>query len=743
MLCLLLLACGESITYSPDPADSTADTADTSWLLESDWCEPNPCDQLDRQTCRVAEAEVICLCDAGFMEDAEGACIEEVCLPSPCDVAGGTACDGSSGAAECGCEDSLQRDTWGRCVLDAEECQDPAANPTLVVETGGYAVHLAPVVGADGTSFVPQLGRAVMAVSPDGSTPWNPRYDYTAASPLAIGADGGIYTHDQDGLLHVIHPDDGRDWWTWPTGATATARPAPSPDGPVYMGSSDGVLHAVEAAQGSWTREFRNAVDVRPAVGSTDEAYALALVVDEGSWASALYRLDPSNGDIEWKLDPETLTLAIGSPTVLSDGTVVVAAGTSVVGASPEGDLAWTVTLPAAAASEAVSDGSGGMYVVAGASLCRFEVGAEEVAWCLDEVTALTRPGVAQQRHAVIAGPEGGLHLVSPEGERVWELGLGGALTATTQAPDGSLRVGSSEGVLYGLSFCGPCTQTWCDGDQLMGCREDGLGMQGLEDCSGSGASCVDGACRVEGARAAAWRACTEEGASWFDAQGEASTFIEACEFAEHCVQGTCVGCWSQREVGCSDESTVAIFDECGNREQIVEVCNTDLDGCVDGRCVPCHSHDDRICVDGAPTWVDACGRLEEADDPCGGDEVCEDGECVACASHADKVCHDGHPWWVDACDNREEQAETCGFYDACEDGECVEDCYFLSCSAASYAYTCAAGVSAQSCTYDGPGPNGLDACTTTYDNGHEVVCTWTAETTGSCVDDTDATCEF
>lgn len=738
----LLLACGDPVTYVP-PTTTDTDSAVTleGGPLEAQWCEPNPCGDADRGVCRVQDDAVVCLCDDGFHETVDGACEPAVCLPSPCDVAGGTDCVADGDAASCDCEVGLERDTWGRCVESVQACADPQANPASVIETDGYAVHLAPIVGDDGRVFVPQLGRALVALAVDGSAVWSPRYDYTASSPLALGPSGEVFTSDADGVLRVIHPDDGRDWWTWPLAGPVPSRAAVASDGVVYVGDSTGVLTALRAAQELWTREFRAATDVRPAVGPDDQAYAVAIVSQDGAWESVLYRLDPASGDVDWKYDDGGLGLAVGSPAVTSDGVVLIAADSVLAAIDADGVPAWTVDLPAPAGSGPVLDGSGGVYLLAGSQLCRIE--AQALAWCLADVVALTEPAVAQQRHAVFGGEGSTLHLVSPAGERVWTMALDGALTAAAAGPQGELRLGSSAGLVYSVAFCGACEQTWCDGDALMGCREDGQGMALLEDCAVGGNTCSDGACRVSSYQAQAWRACGDDGPVWFDSDGVEGAAIEVCGDDELCDQGACVRCWGAQSVGCSDDLTVSVLDECGNLESVVETCDAATEGCVESRCVTCTEKADTVCQDDQPYWVDACGAVGVQADTCEGTETCVDGDCVACASHAGTVCEGGDAWWVDACDNVEDLAETCGFYDECVDGVCVEDCRFESCSTASFVYTCPSSIESYACEYDGPGPNGLSACVTTYDNGHSVTCSWTSETAGSCVDDGGVSCGF
>jgi hypothetical protein len=584
---LLLLACSDPVTYIP-PETTPDDTATTAGVgpVEGDWCSPSPCADVDRSVCRVIDDAVACLCDDGFLETADGTCEPGECLPNPCDVAGATACVVDGAVASCDCDDDLQRDSWGRCVGDAEDCAGPRDNPVAAWETDGFGVPMAAVVGSDGTTYVPQTERGVVAIQPDGTQPWAPRYDYSAGSPLVLAADGGVLTGDADGVLSVVHPDDGREWWSWTVAGAITSKVGVASDGNVYVGDATGVLTALNAAQELWTREFRAAIDVRPVVGVDDAAFVLA-VLDEGAGVTAeLYRLDPVDGDVDWRVDEAGLGVPAGSPVATAQGLIAVAAADQVVWFEQTGAEVQRVTLPAAATWEPVDDGAQGLYVVAGTQLCHVGVSEGTLDWCLDSVAAATAPALAQQRHAAFSDADGTLHLVSPDGDRVWALPLSGTLTAAAQGPEGDLRLGSSEGLVWQVAFCGACSQTWCDGDQLMGCREDGAGMQALEDCADSGATCSDGACRVDDYAAEAWRTCGAEDPVWVDSDGVEGATSDTCDDLEHCVSGSCVSCWASQDIGCSDDTVVSVLDECGNPESVVEDCADQGRVCDEGKCV-------------------------------------------------------------------------------------------------------------------------------------------------------------
>jgi hypothetical protein len=89
----------------------------------------------------------------------------------------------------------------------------------------------------------------------------------------------------------------------------------------------------------------------------------------------------------------------------------------------------------------------------------------------------------------------------------------------------------------------------------------------------------------------------------------------------------------------CEDEGTLQLCGEdgSGGRSDVTVDCGEHF-LCEGGSCRPCEPHAWLGCLDGRPTWFDACDRAEESEPTCGDGEVCAGGRCgppctVSCAN--------------------------------------------------------------------------------------------------------------
>lgn len=141
--------------------------------------------------------------------------------------------------------------------------------------------------------------------------------------------------------------------------------------------------------------------------------------------------------------------------------------------------------------------------------------------------------------------------------------------------------------------------------------------------------------------------------------------------------------------------------------------------------------------------WYDDCGTAVEVAESCGQGRSCKDAICVDCTSHDHKGCYQGDVYWYDSCGRREDLYDNCSSGEQCSGGVCGPSCRLTNCSETSFTYTCASGNSTTNYTYGGPGPNGVSRVTVNYSNGHTVTCRYYSSYSGSCSDDTGASCTF
>jgi len=164
-------------------------------------------------------------------------------------------------------------------------------------------------------------------------------------------------------------------------------------------------------------------------------------------------------------------------------------------------------------------------------------------------------------------------------------------------------------------------------------------------------------------------------------------------------------------------------------------------DGYMEVACLP----GDDGCTDERTIAVcDAGGTAMVAVATCAEGEFCVGGACKACAPHSHKGCKDGDVWWVDSCGLAEEFVEDCGAK-TCLCGACKTSaaCKLSDCSEDGFSYTCATASKTVNYSHGGPGPNGISSVSVHYDNGRVVTCACLSSSSGSCHDDTTATCTF
>jgi hypothetical protein len=120
-------------------------------------------------------------------------------------------------------------------------------------------------------------------------------------------------------------------------------------------------------------------------------------------------------------------------------------------------------------------------------------------------------------------------------------------------------------------------------------------------------------------------------------------------------------------------------------------------------------------------------------------------GDCIDCTPQDHQTCIGNEVHWVDSCGRQGELIETCA--GGCSGDECLAPCELSACSSAGFTYTCGAGSSVSSSHYNYDELGNLTSATfnVSYSNGRSVSCTYLGSSlsTGSCQDNTDATCTF
>jgi outer membrane protein assembly factor BamB len=336
-----------------------------------------------------------------------------------------------------------------------------------------------------------------------------PTWTFDAGSPLWAGAtfaEGRVYTGGQDGALHALDAQTGKESWSFRAGGAIRTR-ATVAEGELYFQADDGFLYKLSAATG--TERWRVRVVEKPIVrlpfddpksrfdrfGSdvttsggrlflgTHDGHVLAVdpvrgsriwefaagdsvlaapAVDSGrlyfgSYDRHVYALDAATGKLLWKRD--TNGAVVSTPAVDGDRLVVGNRCYDLLTlATKTGDVVWKryIWFSWIESSALVRDGVAYVGSSDAAAAYAFDVGTGRPLWAADVYGwAWGQPAVTDQRVYVgtasqqgyLAGHRGGLMALDRRtGRPVWRYAAASAASGSYGFP-GSPAIGS--GLLF------------------------------------------------------------------------------------------------------------------------------------------------------------------------------------------------------------------------------------------------------------------------------------------------------
>ena len=182
------------------------------------------------------------------------------------------------------------------------------------IRTGGD-VDSSPRISRDGVVYVGSDDRHLYAIDPLGHIVWYRKLPGAIRSRPALGQKGNIHVTSMDQRLHTLTPD-GHPLWSYQTEGQSVSWPVVDADGAVYFGSRDHDVHAVDPeGKQRWRFSTADEVDSHPAL--SPDGKLLFVGSDDGN----LYALDTERGALRWWYPARTAIR--GGLVARDDGSVV------------------------------------------------------------------------------------------------------------------------------------------------------------------------------------------------------------------------------------------------------------------------------------------------------------------------------------------------------------------------------------------------------------------------------------
>eukprot|EP00049_Salpingoeca_infusionum_P013119 m.245252 g.245252 ORF g.245252 m.245252 type:complete len:1056 (-) comp15362_c0_seq1:322-3489(-) len=322
--------------------------------------------------------------------------------------------------------DPVYEPSYSSCIdnfFDAH-CGDvqtgSVANDLMLQWTFAYPIgRVPPVIGSEGTIFVPTDGIYMHAVDPsDGSIRWTMLTNFARESPT-LSSDGTTLYIVVNGELVAVTVATGVQKWKYTVAGFDLASLTNGRDSTLYVICTDKQLHALNAHDGSlkWTYPIGERYAFHPVVSSEGSFIYVAH-------ARALHVVHAASGTAQWVYATETADGDIRfSPTLAKDGTLVFVCVQSAVHAlnSSNGSIKWKRKTGSVVSPVAASD-DGTLYIPSLDKLISAKVKTGAVNWKYAVSIQAAYP-VTVTASAIYVGDanKNDLHAVNPsDGSRKW-----------------------------------------------------------------------------------------------------------------------------------------------------------------------------------------------------------------------------------------------------------------------------------------------------------------------------------
>ncbi len=365
-------------------------------------------------------------------------------------------------------------------------CVSPSIDPVLSIYTGSTLATLSQVAfDDDGGAFRDSLARfnAIAGVTyyiradtfgAGGKfklslvdAAWQfATEDPINASP-SIAPDGTIYLLDEFGYVHALNPSGTRKWRsTVSSGNAYGGAVALGPDGTLYFGDDIGYVYALDPVTGArkWRFLTGDVIWTSPAVAADGTIYVKS---DDG----LLYAFNP-DGTKRWQFSIPGDTYS--SPVIATDGTIYIGSGddSALYALNPDGTQKWKVSLGSTVYASPALGADGTIFIGNYDGRCfAFRANGTEL-WRFDTGSPLSGSPIIDTRGNVLFGSyDKKLYALNPAtGAKRWEYATGDVIRGTSPAvaDDGTIYLGSDDGLIHALTAEGALIRTYATGAPII-----------------------------------------------------------------------------------------------------------------------------------------------------------------------------------------------------------------------------------------------------------------------------------
>ena len=308
-------------------------------------------------------------------------------------------------------------------------------------------INASPSIAPDGTVYLLDGFGYVHAINPTGTRKWRAQLSsgYSFGGSAAVGVDGSVYFGDDIGYFYALDPVTGARKWRFLTGDVIWTSPAVAADGTIYVKSDDGVLYALNP---DGTKRWQ--------VSIPGDTYSSPVIAADGTIYigsgddTALYALNP-DGTQKWKVPLGSTVYA--SPALGADGTIFIGNYDGRCFAfRPNGTELWRFDTGSPLSGSPVIDTRGNvlfgsydkkLYALNAAT------GAKRWEYATGDVIRSTTPAVADDGTIYLGSDDGLIHALTADGALLRTYATGGPIIASPVLSGGKLYAASTDGKLY------------------------------------------------------------------------------------------------------------------------------------------------------------------------------------------------------------------------------------------------------------------------------------------------------